>query len=48
MKKVFVAGHNGMVGQAICRKLKDEPKIETITYQGVNWIYVIRRPCRYF
>ena len=31
MKKVFVAGHNGMVGQAICRKLKDEPKIETIT-----------------
>ena len=31
MKKVFVAGHNGMVGRAICKKLKDDPTVETIT-----------------
>ena len=31
MKKVFVAGHNGMVGGAICRKLLDKPGVEVIT-----------------
>ncbi len=31
MKKIFVAGHNGMVGSAICRKLKDQPNTEIIT-----------------
>ena len=24
MKKIFVAGHNGMVGRAICRKLASQ------------------------
>ena len=31
MKKVFIAGHNGMVGGAIHRLLKKEPDIEVIT-----------------
>lgn len=31
MKRVFVAGHNGMVGSAICRKLKQDDSIEVIT-----------------
>lgn len=30
MKKIFVAGHNGMVGSAICRKLKNLPHIKII------------------
>lgn len=29
--KVFVAGHNGMVGSAICRNLKDQKNIRVIT-----------------
>ena len=31
MKKIFVAGHNGMVGSAICRKLKKQSNVELIT-----------------
>lgn len=31
MRKVFVAGHNGMVGSAICRKLADHSDVEVIT-----------------
>lgn len=31
MKKIFVAGHNGMVGSAICRKLRDQHNTEIIT-----------------
>lgn len=31
MKKIFVAGHNGMVGSAICRQLKKYNEIEIIT-----------------
>lgn len=31
MKKVFVAGHNGMVGSAICKKLQDKPDVDIIT-----------------
>ena len=31
MKKVFVAGHKGMVGSAICRQLEDRQDIKTIT-----------------
>lgn len=31
MKKVFVAGHNGMVGSAIYRLLKKQPDIQVIT-----------------
>ena len=31
IKKVFVAGHKGMVGSAICRKLHDMPNIELTT-----------------
>ena len=31
VKKVFVAGHNGMVGSAICRKLKNKFDIRVIT-----------------
>lgn len=31
MKKVFVAGHNGMVGSAICRKLGLHSDVEIIT-----------------
>ena len=30
MTKIFVAGHNGMVGSAICRQLKDQD-VELIT-----------------
>ena len=31
MKKIYVAGHNGMVGKAICRKLLARQDIELIT-----------------
>ena len=31
MKKIYVAGHNGMVGSAICRQLKKQSDIEIIT-----------------
>ena len=31
MKKIFVAGHNGMVGRAICRALKKQVDVEIIT-----------------
>ena len=31
MKKIFVAGHNGMVGNAICRQLKQQSDVEIIT-----------------
>ena len=31
MKKIFVAGHRGMVGSAICRQLKREADVEVIT-----------------
>ena len=31
MKKVFVAGHNGMVGSAICRQLRQQSGVEIIT-----------------
>ncbi|MDC0093722.1 GDP-L-fucose synthase [Alphaproteobacteria bacterium] len=31
MKKIFVAGHMGMVGSAICRKLADQSKVHVIT-----------------
>lgn len=31
MKKVFVAGHKGMVGSAICRRLEKKSDIEVIT-----------------
>ena len=30
-KRIFVAGHNGMVGSAICRQLKGQSDIELIT-----------------
>ena len=31
MKKIFVAGHKGMVGSAICRKLKKNEEVSIIT-----------------
>ena len=31
MRKIFVAGHNGMVGSAICRQLKKQSDVEIIT-----------------
>ena len=31
MKKIFVAGHRGMVGRAICRQLEKKPDVEIIT-----------------
>lgn len=31
MKKIFVAGHEGMVGSAICRRLKKQPDLDIIT-----------------
>ena len=31
MKKIFVAGHNGMVGSAIARQLSKQSDIEVIT-----------------
>ena len=31
MKKIFVAGHRGMVGSAICRQLQKHSDVETIT-----------------
>lgn len=30
-KKIFVAGHRGMVGSAICRKLEMDDSVEIIT-----------------
>ena len=31
MKKIFVAGHSGMVGSAICRQLKKKSDVAIIT-----------------
>ena len=31
MKKIFVAGHRGMVGRAICRQLKKQSNVKVIT-----------------
>ena len=31
MKKIFVAGHRGMVGSAICRQLQTQSDVEIIT-----------------
>ena len=31
MKKIFVAGHRGMVGSAICRQLAADPEVNLIT-----------------
>ena len=31
MKRIFVAGHRGMVGSAICRKLRTQSNVEIIT-----------------
>ena len=31
MKKIFVAGHKGMVGSAICKQLIERPNIKIIT-----------------
>ena len=31
MKKIFVTGHRGMVGSAICRQLQKKPDVEIIT-----------------
>ena len=31
MKKIFVAGHKGMVGSAICRQLQQQADVEVIT-----------------
>ena len=31
MRKIFVAGHNGMVGSAICRNLEKKPGVEVTT-----------------
>jgi GDP-L-fucose synthase len=31
MKKIYVAGHNGMVGSAICRKLQYLPDVDVMT-----------------
>ena len=31
MKKIFVAGHSGMVGSATCRQLQKQPDVEVVT-----------------
>jgi GDP-L-fucose synthase len=31
MKKIFVAGHRGMVGSAICRELTNDPSVNLVT-----------------
>ncbi len=31
MKKIFVAGHRGMVGSAICRQLQKQADVERIS-----------------
>ncbi|MDB2397416.1 GDP-L-fucose synthase [Planktomarina temperata] len=36
MKKVFVAGHGGMVGSAICRQLQKQSNVELITRTREN------------
>ena len=42
MKKIFVAGHRGMVGSAICRQLQKQSDVEIITRASATiWIYVI-------
>lgn len=32
-RNIFVAGHRGMVGRALCRRLKDEPGIQLFTVE---------------
>ena len=36
MKKIFVAGHNGMVGSALCRKIKLDTSISAVTQNRSN------------
>ena len=36
MKKVYVAGHNGMVGSAICRKLEQSKDIKVLKGRDLN------------
>ncbi len=36
MRKIFVAGHNGMVGSAICRLLKKDPKVKILTKSSAH------------
>ncbi|MDG0984601.1 MAG: GDP-L-fucose synthase [Planktomarina sp.] len=31
MRKIFICGHNGMVGSAICRQLQQQPDVEILT-----------------
>ena len=31
MKKIFVSGHNSMVGSAICRQLQQQPDVEILS-----------------
>lgn len=36
MKKIFVAGHNGMVGKAICRKLRTNDSIKLVIKNRID------------
>jgi aspartate-semialdehyde dehydrogenase len=40
--RVFVAGHRGMVGSALQRRLEQEPDIELVTWASTRSIW--RRP----
>ncbi len=41
-KRIFVAGHRGMVGSAITRLLSSEG-CEVLTVAVINWICAIKR-----
>ncbi|MFC6277112.1 GDP-L-fucose synthase [Psittacicella hinzii] len=48
MKRIFVAGHNGMVGRAICRQLSLDSQIEIVTAPRQKLDLTIQRDVQQF
>lgn len=47
-RRVFVAGHLGMVGQALCRQLALQPEIELVTASRAELDLIDQRAVRNF
>ena len=43
MKRVFVAGHKGMVGSAICRQLENTPVLKLLPELAKNLIFATNK-----